>query len=64
MTRKAVELGIEVGVHNGTIALVVTGTILNSPEMSIAPAIYSLIMYGTAGVYAFLVNARKPATAT
>jgi BASS family bile acid:Na+ symporter len=59
--QQAITLGIEVGVHNGTMALFVTGTLLNNPEMSITPAIYSLIMYGTAGIYGYLVHAgRKP----
>lgn len=54
--RQAITLGIEVGVHNGTMALFVTGTLLASPEMSIAPAIYSLIMFVTAAAYGYLVN--------
>jgi BASS family bile acid:Na+ symporter len=56
--RQAITLGIEVGVHNGTMALFVTGTLLRNPEMSIAPAIYSLIMFVTAAAYGYLVNAR------
>ncbi len=61
--QQAITLGIEVGVHNGTMALFVTGTLLNSPEMSITPAIYSLIMYATAGVYGYLVRAGRKAEA-
>lgn len=57
--QQAITLGIEVGVHNGTMALFVTGTLLNNPEMSITPAIYSLIMYGTAGIYGYLVHAGR-----
>jgi BASS family bile acid:Na+ symporter len=61
---QAITLGIEIGIHNGTMALFVTGTVLNSPEMSITPAIYSLVMLLTAPVYAYLVNAgRKPPAA-
>jgi BASS family bile acid:Na+ symporter len=62
--RQAITLGIEVGVHNGTVALFVTGTLLNSPEMSIAPAIYSLIMFATAGAYGYLVHAGRRASET
>ncbi|MGQ0540042.1 MAG: bile acid:sodium symporter family protein [Gemmatimonadaceae bacterium] len=57
--RQAITLGIEVGVHNGTLALFVTGTLLNNPAMSIAPAIYSLIMFATAAAYGYLVNAGR-----
>lgn len=56
---QAITLGVEVGVHNGTMALFVTGTVLNSPEMSIAPAIYSLIMFVTPVGYGYLVNANR-----
>ncbi|MGH7720506.1 MAG: bile acid:sodium symporter family protein [Gemmatimonadaceae bacterium] len=56
---QAITLGVEVGVHNGTMALFVTGTLLNNPEMSIAPAIYSLIMFVTAAAYGYLVNAGR-----
>ena len=35
---------LEVGLQNGTIALLVTTTLLKSMEMSIAPSIYSLWM--------------------
>jgi BASS family bile acid:Na+ symporter len=59
--QQAITLGIEVGVHNGTMALFVTGTLLSNPEMSIAPAIYSLIMFGTAGAYGYLVHAGRSA---
>lgn len=47
---QSVTIAIEVGIQNGTTALLVTGTLLGSATMSIPPAIYSLVMYGTAGV--------------
>lgn len=53
---QSITLGIEVGIQNGTTALLVTGTLLANPTMSIAPAIYSLIMFGTGAVFAVLVN--------
>ena len=34
----------------------ITGVLLQSPEASIAPAIYSLIMFGTGAVFGVLVN--------
>jgi len=57
LTRKqCVTIGVEVGIQNGTTALVITGTLLANPTMSIAPAIYSLIMFGTGAVFGILVN--------
>ncbi|MBQ0728552.1 MAG: bile acid:sodium symporter family protein [Thalassolituus oleivorans] len=48
-------ISLEVGLQNGTLALLVTTGILNSPEMSIAPSIYSLLMFVTASVFTMLV---------
>jgi BASS family bile acid:Na+ symporter len=53
---KSVTIGLEVGLQNGTTALLVTSTILENPVMAIPPAVYSLIMFGTGGVFAFLVT--------
>jgi BASS family bile acid:Na+ symporter len=60
---QSITLGIEVGIQNGTTALLVTGTLLANPTMSIAPAIYSLIMFGTGAVFGVLVNLGRGAPA-
>ena len=54
--KQCITVGVEVGIQNGTTALLVTGTILANATMSIAPAIYSLIMFGTGAVFGVLVN--------
>lgn len=54
--RQRISIGIEVGIQNGTTALLVTGTLLNNPVMMIAPGIYSLIMFGTGALYGVVVN--------
>lgn len=59
--RQSVTIGIEVGIQNGTTALLITSTILGDAVMSVAPAIYSLIMFGTGAVFAVLVNRRGEA---
>lgn len=53
---QSITIGLEVGIQNGTTALFVTSTLLENAEMSISPAIYSLIMFGTAPVFGYLVN--------
>lgn len=61
-----VTISLEVGIQNGTTALLVTQTLLNNPEMSIAPAIYSLVMFATGGIFGVLINLgreREAATA-
>ncbi|MFP6684967.1 MAG: bile acid:sodium symporter family protein [Polyangiaceae bacterium] len=49
-------IGIEVGIQNGTLALFVTGSLIGNTTMTIAPAIYSLIMFGTGGIFGYLAN--------
>jgi BASS family bile acid:Na+ symporter len=53
---QSIAIGIEVGIQNGTTALFVTSTLLENPEMSISPAIYSLIMFVTGAAFGWLVN--------
>ncbi len=55
-----VTIGIEVGIQNGTTALMVTGTLLAVPAMTIAPAIYSLLMFVTGGLFAYMMHLIKP----
>lgn len=46
---------LEVGLQNGTLTLLITTAILQSAEMSIAPSIYSLIMFVSATAFTFAV---------
>lgn len=57
--RQSVAIGMEVGIHNGTLAIVIATTLLNNAAMSIPAAIYSLIMFFTAAGFAFIVNRSK-----
>ena len=57
--KQQVTVGVEVGIQNGTTALFVTQTLLNDSTMSIAPATYSLIMFGTGAIFGVLVNMGK-----
>ena len=61
---QAITIGMEVGVQNGTTAIFITSTLLASPEMSIAPAVYSLIMFVTGALFGVLMNrsAAEPAS--
>lgn len=45
-------VGLEVGIQNGTTALLISLTILQNTEMSIAPTVYSLLMFVTGGLFA------------
>lgn len=57
--KQAVAIGMEIGIHNGTLAIYIALNALNSTAMSIPAAIYSLIMFFTAAGFGFLVNMKK-----
>jgi bile acid:Na+ symporter, BASS family len=40
-------IAVEVGIQNGTLAIAITAGLLNSPNMAIPAAVYSLLMYAT-----------------
>ena len=50
---------VEVGIQNGTLAIAVATTLLNSPNMAIPAAIYSLLMFVTSGAFIGIVRNRK-----
>lgn len=49
---------LEVGLQNGTLALLITSGLLNNSAMSIAPSIYSLFMFASATVFTYVVLTR------
>ena len=57
--KQAIAIGMEIGIHNGTLAIYIALTVLANSAMSIPPAIYSLIMFFTATAFGFLVNMNK-----
>ncbi|MES2593534.1 MAG: bile acid:sodium symporter family protein [Bacteroidota bacterium] len=57
--RQAIAIGMEIGIHNGTLAIYIALTVIGNSAMSIPPAIYSLIMFFTAAAFGFLVNMGK-----
>ncbi|MYR07441.1 bile acid:sodium symporter family protein [Gordonia sp. SID5947] len=48
--------GFEIGLHNATLALAVTLTVLDSSEMSVAPAVYGIVMFPLAVVFGVVVT--------
>jgi len=50
---------VEVGIQNGTLAIAVATTLLNSPNMAIPAAIYALIMFITSGAFIGIVSQRQ-----
>lgn len=54
---------LEVGMQNGTLALLITSAILESGAMSMAPSIYSLFMFISATIFTYVVLQRDKTTA-
>lgn len=56
--KQAIAIGMEIGIHNATLAIAVATTVLGSTAMAVPPAIYSLIMFITAAVFGFIVQGK------
>ncbi len=54
--RQAIAIGMEIGIHNATLAIFIALNVLNNPAMSLPPALYGLLMFFTAAVFGFLVR--------
>ncbi len=57
--RQAVAIAMEIGIHNGTLAIFIAINIVGNNAMSIPAAIYSLIMFLTAALFAAWLNRKK-----
>ena len=57
--KQAIAIGMEIGIHNGTLAIYIALSVLNNSAMSVPPAIYSLLMFFTAAAFGYLVNLRS-----
>lgn len=56
--KQAIAISMEIGIHNGTLAIYIALNVLNNGTMGVPAAIYSLIMFVTAGVFAWWLNRR------
>jgi len=54
--KQAIAISMEIGIHNGTLAIYIALNVMANSAMSISPAIYSIIMFFTAAAFGFLVN--------
>ena len=55
---QSITISIESGIQNGTLGIAIAATLLRNPTMTISPAIYSLIMFMTAGIIIAWMNLR------
>ena len=58
---QSIAIALEIGVHNSTLAIAIASapTLLNNSVMAIPPAVYSLIMLITAGLFGAFVSRRR-----
>jgi bile acid:Na+ symporter, BASS family len=61
--RQSIAIGMEIGIHNGTLAIYIALSVLANSSMSVPPAIYSLLMFFTAALFGYLVK-KKSSIAT
>jgi len=54
--QQSITISIESGIQNGTLGIAIAATLLHNATMTIPPAIYSLIMFLTAGVIIAWMN--------
>ncbi len=57
--KEAIAIGMEIGIHNGTLAIFIALNVLNNPAMSFPPAVYSLIMFFTAAAFGWWVSRKN-----
>lgn len=59
--RQAIAIGMEIGIHNGTLAIAIalSPMMLDNPTMAVPAAVYSGIMFGTAALFAWWANRRR-----
>lgn len=55
--RQAIAIAMEIGIHNGTLAIYIALNVLQSSVISIPAVAYSLLMFVTAGIFAWRVKA-------
>lgn len=61
--KQAISIGMEIGIHNGTLAIYIALSVIGNSTMSIPPAVYSLIMFFTAAAFGYLVSRKNVAEA-
>ena len=57
--RQAIAIAMEIGIHNGTLAIFIALNVLGNAAMSVPAAVYSLLMFFTAAGFAWWAT-RKP----
>ena len=57
---QSIASAFEIGLHNGTLAIVIAQSVLGSVEMSLPAAIYGVLMFPLAALFGFIIARRRP----
>lgn len=57
--KQSIAIGMEIGIHNGTLAIYIALNVIGNSIMSIPPAVYGLIMFFTAALFGYLVSRKQ-----
>jgi BASS family bile acid:Na+ symporter len=57
--KQSISIAMEIGIHNGTLAIFIALNALQNTAMAMPAAIYSLMMFFTAAAFGFLVNLKS-----
>ncbi len=52
---ESIAIAMEVGIHNGTLAIYVALTLLKSFDLALPAALYSIVMFFTAGIFSLIL---------
>ena len=56
---QAVASAFEIGVHNGTLAITIAISVLDSTELAVPAAVYSVVMFPAAALFGWLITRRE-----
>lgn len=59
--RQSIAIGMEIGIHNGTLAIYIALNVIHNSAMSLPAGLYGLLMFFTAAAFGMLVNVKKKA---
>lgn len=53
---QSIAVGMEIGIHNGTLAIAIATTVLMNTAIAMPAAIYSILMFFTAAIFGYMVT--------
>jgi BASS family bile acid:Na+ symporter len=64
--RQAIASGMEIGIHNSTLAITIalSPSLLGNSAMAVPPAVYGVLMFGTTLVFGYLIRRRHDSAVT